>query len=77
MSGVKERMEAIGLVPKGVQDMIQGGVQIVDVLGNDVRQGPVLGLIPNILHRIEVWRVGRKPFDAQPRGTVLKKSSGG
>ena len=59
-------------MPKGVQDVIQGVVQIVDVLGNDVRQGPVLGLIPNILHGIEVRRVRRKPFDLEPRGTVLK-----
>ena len=64
-------------MPKGVQDVIQGGVQIVNVLRNDVRQGAVLGLIPNILHRIKVRRVRRKPFDLEPRGAVLKQSSGG
>lgn len=59
-------------MPKGVQDVIDGKVQIVNVLGNDIRQCPVLGLIPNILDRIEVRRVRRKPFDLEPRGTILK-----
>ena len=70
-------MQPVGLVPEGVQDAIQFGVQILDVLRNDVCQGPAFGLIPNILHRIEVWRIRRKPFDLEPRGTLLKQSSGG
>ena len=70
-------MQPVGLVPEGVQDVIQFGVQILDVLGNDVRQGSVLGLIPDILDRIEVGRIWRKPFDLEPRGTILKQSSGG
>ena len=70
-------MQPVGLMPEGVQDVIQFGVQILDALGNDVRQGPVLGLIPNMLDRIEVWRIRRKPFDLEPSGTILKQSSGG
>lgn len=57
--------------------MIQLGVQIVDVFGNNVCQGPAFGLIPNVLHRIEVWRIRRKPFDVEPRDAILKQSSGG
>lgn len=49
----------------------------MDVLRNDVRQGPIFGLIPDILHRVEVRRIRRKPFDVEPRGTLLKQSSGG
>jgi hypothetical protein len=64
-------------VPKGVQDVIEGEVQIVNVLGNDIRQGTVLGLIPHFLDRIEVRRVRWKPFDLEPRGAILKESSGG
>jgi hypothetical protein len=64
-------------VPKGAQDVIQGGVQIVDVLGNDVGQRTVLGLIPNILDGIKVRCVRRKPFDLEPSGAALKQSSCG
>lgn len=77
MSCVKERVQAVGLVAKGVQDVIQGGVQIVDVLGNDVGQRAVFGLIPNILHRIKVRRVRRKPFDLEPSGAAFEQSSCG
>jgi len=66
-------MQAVGLVPKGVQDVIQLGAEIVDVLWNDIRQSAVLGLIPNVLHGIEVRRVRRKPFDLQPGGAVLQE----
>jgi hypothetical protein len=70
-------MQPVGLVPKGIQDVIQFGMQTVNILGNDVCQGPTLGLIPNMLHRIEVRRVRRKPFNLEPRGALLKQSSGG
>lgn len=64
-------------MPKGVQDVIQFAVQIVDVLGNDVGQRAVLGLIPNIFHRIKVGRVRRKPFDLEPSGAAFEQSSCG
>ena len=56
--------------------MFQFGVQILDVLRNDVRQGAAFGLIPNILDRIEIGRVRRKPFDLEPRSAIFKESSG-
>lgn len=59
-------MQAVGLVPEGIQHVIEFGVQILDVLRNDVRQRPAFGLIPNILHGIEVGRIRRKPFDLEP-----------
>lgn len=77
MSCVKERMQTVGLVPIGVQDAIQGGVQIVDVLRNDVGQRAVLGLIPNILHRIKVRCVWREPFDLEPSSAAFEQSSCG
>lgn len=49
----------------------------MNVLRNDVRQGAAFGLIPNILHRIELRRVGWKPFNLEPRSAILKESSGG
>jgi len=64
-------------VPKGVQDVIQGVVQIVDVFGNNVGQRAVLGLVPNILHRIKVRRIRRKPFDLKPSGAAFEQSSCG
>jgi hypothetical protein len=63
-------------VAEGVKDVFQFGVQILNVLRNDVRQGPAFGLIPNILHRIEVGRVRRKPFDLEPRTVILKELPG-
>jgi len=49
----------------------------LNVLRNDVRQGAAFGLAPNILHRIEVRRVGWKPFNLEPRSAILEESSGG
>lgn len=56
--------------------MFQFGVQILDVLRNDVRQGAAFGLIPNILDRIEFRRIGWEPFDLEPRPAIFKESSG-
>lgn len=50
-------------------------MQIVNVLGNDVGQRAPFRLIPNILYRIEVGRVRRKPFDPEPSVAILKESS--
>jgi hypothetical protein len=46
----------------------------MDIFGNDVRQRAVLGLIPNILHRIKVRRVRRKPFDLEPSRAAFEQS---
>lgn len=55
--------------------MFQFGVQILDVLRNDVRQRAAFGLIPNVLDRIEVRCIGREPFDLEPRPAIFKESS--
>jgi len=49
----------------------------VNVVRNDVGQGPLLGLIPDILHRVKVRGIRRKPFHLKPRGGVHKQLSGG
>lgn len=73
MSGVKKRAKTLRLVTKGLQDLIQGGVQVVDVLRDDICQVPVLELIPDILHLIKIRRVWRKPFHLEPRSILLKE----
>ena len=77
MCRVKERVQAVGFVPKGFEDLIQCGVQIVNVVRNDVGQGSVLGLIPDILDRVKVRGIRRKPFHLKPRCCVRKQLSGG
>lgn len=59
-------MQAIGLVSEGFQYVFEFGVQVLDVFRNDIGQSPTFGLIPNVLHRIEVGRIGWKPFDLEP-----------
>jgi len=48
----------------------------VNVFGNDVDQDAILGLVPDVLDRIQVWRVGRKPLHLQPRRAICKQLSG-
>lgn len=50
---------------------------MVDVFRNDVCQRAVLGLIPNILHRIKFRCVRRKPFDLEPSRAAFEQSSCG
>lgn len=47
----------------------------MNVLRYNVRHGSVFGLVPNILHRIKVGRVGREPFNLQPRRAIRKQLS--
>lgn len=63
-------------MPECIQYVFQFGVQIVNVLRNDVCQGPAFGLIPHVFHRIEVGRVRWKPFDLEPGVVIFKKSAG-
>jgi hypothetical protein len=70
-------MQAVGLVPEGVEDPTQRRAQFVNIFWNDVRQGPVFGLVPDLLHRIKVRRVGWKPFHLQPRGAIREQLSSG
>jgi hypothetical protein len=63
---------------KRVKDVVQRGVQVVYIVGNDVRQAPIFRLVPNMLDRIEVRSVCRKPFQLKPRvGTGQKLSRSG
>jgi hypothetical protein len=47
----------------------------VNVFRNDIGQGTIFGLVPNVLDRIQVWRIGRKPLHTQPRRAVREQSS--
>lgn len=60
---------------KGVEYVVQRAVQGGDVFRNDVGQGPIFRLIPNVLDRIKIRRVRRKPFHVQPSGTVRQEMS--
>lgn len=64
------------MVPEGVQHLFQFGVQILNVLRNDVRQGAAFGLIPNIFDRIEFSCIGREPFDLEPSPALFEESAG-
>ena len=48
-----------------------GVVEVVEVIGNEVGQGRVLGMTPEGFDWVEVWRVSRQPFDSQPRRATL------
>jgi hypothetical protein len=48
----------------------------MDIFRDDIRQGSILGLIPNILDRVEVRGIRRQPFHVQPRSAALQQSSG-
>ena len=66
MRGMKEGMEPIGFVTILLQQMVEGVMQLCDVVGDEVGQVAVLGLVPHVLDRIEVRGVGGKPFDLEP-----------
>jgi hypothetical protein len=48
----------------------------VNVFRNNIGQGAIFGLVPDVLDRIQVWRVGRKPLHVQPRRFIRKQLSG-
>lgn len=68
-------MESIWVVAKSVEDVVQSTMQGEDVFRNHVGQASVLRLVPNILDRIKVRRVRRKPFHVKPSGAVRQKTS--
>lgn len=60
-----------------MQQMIEGLVQFVDVVRDDVCQISVLGLVPRIFDRIEVRRIPWKPLDVKPMGAGCLQSTDG
>ena len=61
-------------VADGLDDRV---VELVDVVGNEVGQSRVLGVAPEGFDRIEIGRVGRKPFDVEPTRSALVQSANG
>ena len=70
-------MKAVGLMAIGFEEMIEGLVQLVDVVGDDVGQISILGLVPYVLDGIDFGCVCREPFDLEPLSTLLRKLSNG
>ena len=66
MSGIKERVESVWFVSEGVENSVQRGMQVMNVFGNDVCQGSVLGLLPTCSDRVEVGGIRRQPFHLNP-----------
>ena len=54
-----------------------GVVELVDVVGDEVGQGRILGMAPECFDRIEVGRVGGQPFDVEPSRSSLVQSTHG
>lgn len=58
------------LLPNGFPDF---DIQVFDVPGHEVRQITVLGVVPDLLGRIQVGCVGRQPFKLEPSRMFLFK----
>ena len=65
--GLHQRWPEVNIAD-GVND---GVVEVVDVVGDEVGQGRVLGVTPQSLDRIQVGRISREPLDVEPGGTAL------
>ncbi|HEY2414572.1 MAG TPA: hypothetical protein VGI40_20160 [Pirellulaceae bacterium] len=76
MSGVKKRVESVWFMSKCFENLVQRGVQHMDVFGDDIRQGTIFGLIPNLFDRVEVGGIRRQPFHVKPRGAAVQQLSG-
>ena len=70
-------MKSVGLMAIGLQKAIECLMQFVDVIGDDIYQITVFGLVPYIFDRIKVRRIGGEPLDAKPWGTGLQQLADG
>lgn len=66
MDCVEERMQPVRFVTVGFKETIELFMQIFNVVGNDVGQISVLGLIPYVLDGIEFRCICGKIFDSEP-----------
>src|SRR3990172_1188628 len=66
-------MKAVRLMAIGFQETIEGLMEFVDIVGDDVGQIGVLGLVPHVFDGIKVRGVCWKPFDTKPWSTVLQQ----
>jgi hypothetical protein len=61
------------LVLLGVVDIF---VQVVKVVGNEVRQVIIFRMLPTLLDGIQFWGIRGKPFKREPIGIPLGKEGG-
>lgn len=57
----------------GFQETIEGFMEFVDIIGNDVGQIAVFGLVPHVFDGIKVRGVCWKPFDRKPLNTFFQQ----
>ena len=77
MSRSEEGMKSVGLMAIGLQEAIEGLMQFIDVIGDDVYQIAVLRLVPYIFDRIKVRRIRWEPLDAKPQGAGFQQMTDG
>lgn len=63
---MKERVESLRFVAIGVEQLFQFVMKVVDVVGNDVGQVSILGLVPDVFHGVKFRCIGWQPFHSQP-----------
>jgi hypothetical protein len=71
MGGMKEGVEAAGVVTVFVEEFVESVMKLADVVGDKVGEVTVLGLAPQILNRIEFGCIAGKPRHIQPRAARL------
>jgi hypothetical protein len=54
------------LAPRIGQGIANGLVQVMDIIGNEVGQIAILGVVPHHFHRVQVRGIGRQPLDLEP-----------
>jgi len=50
---------------------IDGLVEVVEIVGNEVGQVGILGMVPALFNRVQFGRVGRQRLERKPRRMVL------
>lgn len=58
------------LVFLGVVDIFK---QVVEVVGNEVRQVVIFRAIPTLFHGVQFWSIRRKPLEGEPTGMMLRE----
>ena len=50
-------------------------VEMVKVVGNEVRQVVIFRVLPALFDRVQFWRVRRKPLKGEPVGMVFREEA--
>lgn len=68
---IKEAVQERLSIACGAERQDDLGGQVVDVFWDEIGELSVLRMIPDLLDGIEVWRIGRKPFDGDAASLEL------